>query len=82
MPQVGRGSMTDNVDKQHTGIFFSTARQDYVVLWEGREVCRYESIDDFVEAHQKGLLALEENQADLLSEYYRSIGISTGRNPD
>ena len=82
MPQVGRGSMTDNVDKQRTGIFFSKARQDYVVLWEGREVCRYESIDDFVEAHQKGLLALEENQADLLSEYYRSIGISTGRNPD
>jgi len=74
--------MTDNVDKQRTGVFFSKARQDYVVLWEGREVCRYESIDDFVEAHQKGLQALEENQADLLSEYYRSIGISTGRNPD
>ena len=51
------------------------------MLWRGQEVVRYKSIEDFVEAHQAGLKALDECQADLLEKYYQSIGVSSGRSP-
>ena len=74
--------MTDKADKKPSGVFFSKSGGDYVVLWKGQEVVRYASIEAFVEAHQAGLLALDESQADLLEKYYQSIGVSTGRCPD
>ena len=74
--------MADKTEKKPTGVFYSKSGKDYVVLWRGQEVVRYASIEDFVEAHQAGLLALDEHQADLLEKYYRSIGISSGRSPD
>ena len=74
--------MADKTDRKHTGVFFSKSGKDYVVLWQGKEVVRYASIEDFVEAHQAGLLALDESQADLLEKYYQSIGVSSGRSPD
>ena len=73
--------MTEISHKKRTGVFHSKAGDDYVVLWKGQEVCRYENIEAFIEAHQAGLLALDESQADLLEAYYQSIGISTGRSP-
>lgn len=76
---TARNKLADN-DKR-TGVFYSKSGDDYVVLWQGREVCRYGSLEEFVDAHQAGLEALEANQADLLESYYRSIGISTGKTP-
>ena len=64
---------------QRSGIFYSKTEDDYVVLWRGREICRYPTMQDFVEAHIKGLDSLESNQADLLERYYNSIGISSGK---
>jgi len=64
---------------KRSGVFFSKSGSDYVVLWQGREICRYDSMAAFVEAHAAGLEALEYNQADLLERYYNSIGISSGR---
>ena len=74
--------MSDKSDKKTTGVFFSKSGNDYVVLWRGQQVVRYASIEEFVEAHQAGILALEESQVDLLEKYYRSIGVSTGRGSD
>ena len=74
--------MADKTDRKPTGVFFSKSGKDYVVLWQGKEVVRYASIEDFVEAHQAGLLALDESQADLLEKYYQSIGVSSGRSPN
>ncbi len=74
--------MIDKSEKNPTGIFFSKSRGDYVVLWRGQEVVRYKSIEAFVEAHQAGLKALDERQADLLEKYYQSIGVSSGRSPE
>jgi hypothetical protein len=61
------------VAEEKTGIFRQKSTDDYVVLWRGQEVCRYRSIKEFVEAHVEGLQALEENQAELLDHYYRTL---------
>ena len=74
--------MADKSSEPRTGVFFSKAGKDYVVLWQGLEVARYGSIADFIEAHQRGLDALEEDQDNLLAKYYQSIGIATGRTAD
>ncbi len=67
------------VPKTRSGVFHSKSGSDYVVLWQGQEICRYESIEAFIDAHAAGLEALESSQADLLERYYNSIGISSGR---
>ena len=74
--------MIDKAKENSTGIFFSKSGGDYVVLWRGQEVVRYDSIEAFVDAHQAGLVALDDTQAELLEKYYQSIGISGGRSPD
>ena len=56
-----------------TGLFQQKTTKDYVVLWKGREICRYASVRDFVDAHGEGLAALEVNQEDLLESYYRDL---------
>lgn len=56
-----------------TGLFEQKTTNDYVVMWKGREICRYASVRDFVDAHAEGLAALEANQVDLLESYYRDL---------
>ena len=56
-----------------TGLFQQKTTKDYVVMWKGREICRYASVRDFVEAHAEGLAALEASQADLLESYYKDL---------
>ncbi len=68
-------------DSKRTGVFYSKSGDDYAVLWQGREICRYQTMEAFIDAHKAGLDALEANQADLLEGYYRSMGIHTGKNP-
>ena len=55
-----------------TGLFYRKSSDDYVVLWHGREICHYPSMEAFVIAHAEGLESLEANQAELLASYYRS----------
>lgn len=73
--------MAEKSEKTRTGLFHRKSSGDYVVLWQGKEVCRYGSVGEFIEAHHEGLKALESSQADLLETYYQSIGISTGKTP-
>jgi len=59
--------------KIKTGIFQLKLPPSIVVLWKGREICRYGSIEEFVDAHLEGIAALELKQEKLLSETYRDI---------
>jgi hypothetical protein len=63
-------SMADMPDAK-TGLFHRKSTDDYVVLWQGREICRYATMEAFVEAHADGLESLEANQAELLASYYK-----------
>jgi hypothetical protein len=69
--------MDDDKDqeKSHpkTGLFELKASGEFVVMWEGREICRYGTVQAFIDSHMAGLQALDENQADLLETYYRSL---------
>ena len=56
-----------------TGLFQQKSTNEYVVLWKGREIIRYASIDDLIQAHALGLAALESSQAELLESYYRDL---------
>lgn len=56
-----------------TGLFHQKSTGDFVMLWHGREICRYPTVDAFIEAHEAGLKALDLNQADLLARYYRDL---------
>lgn len=55
-----------------TGLFHRKSSDDYVVLWQDREICRYASMAAFVAAHAEGLESLEANQAELLASFYKS----------
>ena len=67
------------IPSKKTGVFYSKADENFVVLWRGREICRYQTMEEFVEAHARGLDSLEDSQADLLERYYNNIGISSGK---
>lgn len=56
-----------------TGLFRQKTTNDYVVMWKGREICRYASVREFVDAHAEGLAALEAQQTDLLESYYKGL---------
>jgi hypothetical protein len=42
-----------------------------VVMFRGKQVFRYKSIEEFIEAHIKGAKALEEKQENALRKYYQ-----------
>ncbi len=54
-----------------TGVFQHKTRGDFVVLWQGNEICRYKTIDDFIDAHIDGLQFLDSNLDELLKSYYK-----------
>ena len=55
-----------------TGLFHRKSTDDYVVLWQGREIATYPTIEAFVDAHIEGMIALDQNQTDLLETLYKS----------
>ena len=63
--------MSTQKKKNQTGIFQSELPAAIVVMWRGREICRYVSIEEFVDAHLEGIAALEAKQEKLLNEAYR-----------
>lgn len=63
--------MDKDQDKLKTGVFQHRRRGDFVVLWQGKEICRYASIDDFIDSHIEGLQLLDANLEELLEGYYK-----------
>jgi hypothetical protein len=63
--------MTPQNKKNKTGIFQLKLPPAIVVMWKGREICRYVSMEEFVDAHLEGIAALEAKQEELLSDAYR-----------
>ena len=58
-------------DKGKTGVFKEPGQGAIVVLWQGRKICQYDSMEAFVDSHIAGIDALERKQEDLLAESYR-----------
>ncbi len=56
-----------------TGVFKFGSSDQIVVMFEGREICRYASIGDFVNAHVDGILGLERKQEELLQSQYTTV---------
>lgn len=40
-------------------------------MWRGQEICRYGSMDEFVDSHLAVVETLEKKQEDVLAEAYR-----------
>ena len=53
------------------GVFRDDKAGQIVVMWQGREIARYDTMDDFVTSHLEGIDALERNQEELLADAYR-----------
>tara|TARA_R110002072_G_scaffold1598_3_gene13557 strand:+ start:14634 stop:14840 length:207 start_codon:yes stop_codon:yes gene_type:complete len=59
--------------KKKTGIYYVTNPAGVVVMDNGIEIARYESVDAFVSKHKEGLYAigrLEENMNGILESQY------------
>ena len=54
-----------------TGIFYTKAPPGVVVMWRDEVVQRYVSVDELVEAHVKGMAALEREMERVLEAQYR-----------
>ena len=54
-----------------TGIFYTKAPPGVVVMWRDEVMQRYSSVDELVEAHVKGMAALEREMERVLEAQYR-----------
>ena len=63
--------MTERKVKNRTGIFHGKNPLAIVVMWRGKEICRYGSLEEFVDSHLELVEALEKKQEDLLTDEYR-----------
>ncbi|MFT6431983.1 MAG: hypothetical protein ACJAVI_000018 [Candidatus Azotimanducaceae bacterium] len=59
------------VSKKKTGIFYVKDPEGVVVMWDGKEVSRYLSVNELVETHLKGLSALEREMNEAIEAQYR-----------
>ncbi|MDZ7684971.1 MAG: hypothetical protein U5O39_08130 [Gammaproteobacteria bacterium] len=66
--------MADDDDRK-TGIFYVKDPTGIVVMLDGEvTVWRYKSKREFVEAHVKGMAALEREMAEMLERHYKPEG--------
>jgi len=63
--------MADDKDKGKTGIFYVKDPAGVVVMQNGEALYRYKSVQELVEAHVKGILALEREMEKELAKHYR-----------
>ncbi len=63
--------MNPDKKKVKTGIFYSKNPVGVVVMFRGKEVFRYKSVDEFIEVHIKAVQALEEKQEEELASHYK-----------
>ncbi len=61
-------------DDKQTGIFYTKEPAGLVVMLDGEVKHRYKTKREFVEAHVKGVAALEREMADLLERHYKPEG--------
>lgn len=66
--------MADDDDDRKTGIFYVKDPAGIVVMLDGEVTHRYKSKREFIEAHVKGMTALEREMADLLERHYKPEG--------
>jgi hypothetical protein len=63
--------MPETNSTTRTGIFQLEKQAGIVVLWRGQEICRYDSIELFVDTHLALVDLLEKKLEKLLEEEYR-----------
>ncbi|HAK52705.1 MAG TPA: hypothetical protein DCM54_12505 [Gammaproteobacteria bacterium] len=62
--------MSDEKSRPKSGVFYSKDPAGVVVMFRGKEVFRYKSVEEFIEVHIKGMKALEEKQEAELERQY------------
>ena len=63
--------MSDNPNKGKTGIFYVKDPASVVVMQNGQVMHRYKNVQELVDAHLKGVIALEKQMEDVLAGHYR-----------
>lgn len=63
--------MTNKPEKGKTGIFYVKDPPGVVVMNQGEVVLRYKNVQELVEAHLKGIAALERQMEEELERHYR-----------
>ena len=62
--------MSDKKAIPRSGIFYRKDPPAVVVMFRGKEVFRYKSVEEFIEVHIKAMKALEQKQEDELERQY------------
>jgi hypothetical protein len=63
--------MANDSSKGRTGIFYVKDPAGVVVMKDGEEIYRYKNVQEFVEAHAKGMAALEREMESEIEKAYR-----------
>lgn len=63
--------MASGDDKPKTGIFYVKDPAGVVVMQNGKVMQRYKNVNELVEAHIKGIAALERQMEEELARHYR-----------
>ncbi|XOV87561.1 MAG: hypothetical protein ACFHX7_21840 [Pseudomonadota bacterium] len=58
-------------EEKKTGIFYVREPAGIVVMQRGKVVHHYKNVGELVEAHVKGVAALEREMEDTLARHYR-----------
>ena len=64
-------SVSNSSSRGKSGVFYTKDPAGLVVMFRGKQVFRYKSIEEFIEAHIKGAKSLEEKQESALRKYYK-----------
>lgn len=63
--------MADENDKGRTGVYYVKDPPGVVVMQRGAVIQRYKNVQELVEAHAKGVAALEREMEEELARHYR-----------
>lgn len=63
--------MPNETAKGKTGIFYVKDPAGVVVMKDGEEIYRYKTVQELVEAHAKGMVALEREMESEIEKVYR-----------
>lgn len=66
-----RPTMTGKLKKTRTGIFYVKDPPGVVVMQHGKVMHRYKNVGELVEAHVKGIAALERQMEEELARHYK-----------
>lgn len=63
--------MASDNHRGKTGIFYTKDPSGVIVMKDGEILHQYKSVNELVEAHVKGVAALEREMEELLARHYR-----------